>query len=234
MCDGSKPSNLNVRHGRKAWPLGIRVLDSATEGTLNMTSVSPLGVGALCSRQQAGIGVGEFLQRHGWVVRPGDRIEWMQIALGFFQDKIPAKDLSQAAKTPWQIHPTVLSSYMQAIDFRQPVRRLWAKPGDRFKHYYFAGDRRREQPNPRGTHWFGRPSDKQESAGIHHEQATEEQFVVTKPVECLESIASDAFTWLRATEEQIEQEGYRDKYFRGGGRQYFIWESDRLKRTGGG
>jgi hypothetical protein len=231
MRDNDSPSNQHVQRGRKAWLLGIPVIGGTAEATKNVASVRPLGVDVLSTRQGPGMQLGEFLQRHGWIIRPGDRLEGMQIAPTFFQEKIPAGTLFRAEESPWQVHATVLSSYMQAIDFRPPVRRMWAKRGESFKHFYFAPDSRRKQPNPSDTHWFCRPPPRQEKAGIRPEQDTEELYAVTQPVECLESVASDAFTWQDATEEEKKYESHEDKYFHAGGRQYFIWESDRLKHA---
>ena len=55
-------------------------------------------------------------------------------------------------------------------------------------------------------------------------------YVVTNPVEYLKSHPSDACTWIRRSFEEIANESSKDKYYRGGGLQYFIWEAQRYLR----
>ncbi len=171
----------------------------------------------------------EFLTFTGWEITPGVSRRAMAVALDFYQDCIPRPILMQkvAHPSPWSLPQggvIKLSELMQAIDFHKPVERLVAHPNRRFISF-----RPRNEPKsqkPRGN-WFTDPSSRQAALALPAEQDLVRVYVVKTPVQCLKSCVSDAFTWIRRNFEQIKQETLAEKYFRGGGLQYFIWEPQR-------
>jgi len=174
----------------------------------------------------------QFLSYTGWQTTHGESRADMQVALDFYQDKIPRHILMQKvmSPSPWSLPRggvIKLSELMQAIDFRRPVERLLAGTNRRFKCF-----RPKNEVNsnvPKGC-WFTELSQKQESLAIPGDQDVVRIYAVTIPVECLKSHPSDAFTWIRRSFEDIAKESSKDKYYRGGGLQYFIWESQRYLR----
>ena len=171
----------------------------------------------------------EFLAFTSWEITPGVSRVAMSVALDFYQDFIPRPILRQKVMhpSPWSLprgDVIKLSELMQAIDFQRPVERLVAPPNRRFKSF-----RPRNEPKsqkPRGN-WFTDPSSRQETLALPGEQARVRIYVVKTPVPCLKSRVSDAFTWVRRNIEEIKQETLPEKYFHGGGFQYFIWEPQR-------
>lgn len=171
----------------------------------------------------------EFLAFTGWEVTPGVSRTAMGVALDFYQDCIPRPILMQKVTrpSPWSLprgDVIKLSELMQAIDFRGPVERLVAHSNRRFK--CFRPKNEPKSQRPRGN-WFTDPSSRQETLALPSEQGLVRVYVVKTPVQCLKSRVSDAFTWIRRNVEQIQQETLPEKYFRGGGFQYFIWEPQR-------
>jgi len=172
----------------------------------------------------------QFLSFTGWQTTHG--LAGMQIALTFYQDKIPRHILMQKAFKPHLYSlprggVIKLSELMHAIDFTKPVNRILASTNRRFKCYRPRDEAKSRKPK---GFWFTELSSKQETLAIPGEQDIVRVYVVTTPVECLKSTASDAYTWIRRSFEEIVKESTVDKYYRGGGLQYFIWEPQRYLR----
>jgi hypothetical protein len=171
----------------------------------------------------------EFLAFAGWDITPSMSRGAMAVALDFYQDKVPRQVLLQhvSQPSPWSLprgNVTKLSELMQAIDFTRPVERVTVHVNERFKCY-----RSRHEPKtarPQGN-WFSKLSAVHGTLAIPGDQDLVRVYVVRIPVECLKSFASDAFTWMRCSQEEIHTETLADKYFAGGGGQYFIWEPER-------
>jgi hypothetical protein len=171
----------------------------------------------------------EFLAFTGWTITPGTSRTGMQTALDFYQDKIPRSVLMQQVlrPSPWSLprgNVIKLSELMQAIDFTRPVVRTIVGTNERLKCFRPRGESKSRLPK---GNWFTYLSSEQRRLAIPGEQDLVRVYVVKRPVECLRSSASDAFTWIRKTHEQIQHESLADRYFRGGGCQYFIWEPAR-------
>jgi hypothetical protein len=172
----------------------------------------------------------QFLSFAGWQTTHG--LAGMQTALTFYQDKIPRHILMKKAFNPHvYLLPRggaiKLSELMQAIDFTKPVNRVLAGTNTRFKCFRPRNEAKSHKPK---GHWFTELSSKQERLAIPSDQDLLRVYVVTTPVECLKSYASDAFTWIRRSFEEILHESITDKYYKGGGIQYFIWEPQRYLR----
>jgi len=171
----------------------------------------------------------EFLTFTGWELTPGVSKAGMETALNFYQDKIPRPTLLQRVSrpSPWSLprgNVIKLSELMQAIDFGQPVLRVTATVNERFK--CFRPKNEPKSQRPRGN-WFTYLSSGQKTLAIPDGQDLERIYKVKTPVECLKSAASDAFTWIVRNQDEIHTESLADKYYRGGGQQFFIWEPQR-------
>jgi len=80
----------------------------------------------------------QFLSFTGWQTTNGQSPANMQVALDFYQDKIPRQILMQKVinPSPWSLPRggvIKLSEFMQAIDFRKPVERILVGANRRFK-----------------------------------------------------------------------------------------------------
>jgi hypothetical protein len=171
----------------------------------------------------------DFLAYAGWKLAPGASRAGMQTALDFYQDRIPRELLLRRVSSPrpWSLpagNVTKLSELMQAIDFTRPVQRFLARANERFKCYRPKNEVKSHRPK---GNWFTYLTSGQDQLAIPAEQDLVRVYVVKTPVQCLKSTASDAFTWIRRSQEEIKGESLADRYFRGGGCQYFIWEPHR-------
>jgi hypothetical protein len=173
--------------------------------------------------------VDDFLAFAGWELTPGMSRAAIGIALNFYQDKVPRPLLLRRVERPgpWSLprgNVVKLSEWMQAIDYRRPVARVVARANERFLSYR---SRRESEAKRVFGNWFANLSARQERLALPADQDLVRIYVVKTPVECLKSAVSDAFTWLRADPVEIQEETFSDKYFTGGGCQYFIWEPER-------
>lgn len=171
----------------------------------------------------------DFLRFAGWSLTPGMSRAAMAVALNFYQDKIPRQTLLERVSrpSPWSLprgNVIKLSELMQAIDFTRPVERITARVNERFKCFRPRHEPKSERPK---GNWFSRLSAAPETLAIPGDQDLVRVYIVRTPVECLKSYASDAFTWIRRSQEEIQGESLADKYYAGGGCQYFIWEPER-------
>jgi len=171
----------------------------------------------------------EFLAFTGWEMLSGASRAAMSAALDFYQGCIPRSVLMRkvAHPSPWSLprgDVIYLSELMQAIDFRGPVERLVAHRNRRFK--CFRPRTEPKSPKPTGQ-WFTDMSSRQDTLGLPGVQDLVRIYVVKTPVQCLKSRVSDAFTWIRRNVEERRHETLAEKYFRGAGMQYFIWEPHR-------
>lgn len=166
----------------------------------------------------------QFLDYTGWDKPVGIAVEGMRTALNFYQDKIPRSILmAQVGRAspfaPKTVHGPVIKlvELIQAIDFTKPVARHTAQPNERFKQVRRAEDKPGNKPT---GNWFTFLSTKVATLGLPGNQEREHVYVVTQPVDGLKSTVADAFTWLRMKPGETPA----DKYFHGGGVQFFVWE----------
>ncbi len=171
------------------------------------------------------INLDDFLAFTGWSA-PMPTWPAMNVALAYYQDNVPRDILTRqvADPSPWLLprgNAIKLGQLMQAIDFSRPVQRVLAGINRRFKSFRPQGEPNARRPE---FNWFADLSAHQTTLALPGGQDVERVYAVRRPVECLKSTVADAFAWTRRTPIEMFREPQTDKYFRGGGCQYFIWE----------
>lgn len=175
----------------------------------------------------------QFLDLYDWSVDPDERLEGMAIALDFFQTQLDHQYLRQVitafhknpkrrrAPSPFAPHkpmiPVIkLVELMQAIDYREPVtvqKLLIGNPYSQFRHH----DDREPRLDRLGN-WFAHPNADPKALGLPGDQVRMWKVVVDREAYALKSRVADAFTWLPVRPNESNSE----RYFRGGGWQYFV------------
>ena len=174
----------------------------------------------------ARIALDQFLAYTGWDVPSPMYRANMQVALDFFQDKIPAASLRQriADPSPWALPRggvIKLSELMQAMDFNRPVARTLLPVNTRLLAFLHQDIGKHDRP--RGNYYTYQSSQQTALAIPHNQQATH-VYNVEVPVEALKTTVADAYVdWTRKRAVNAATPEYRH----GGGVQLFIWDAGR-------
>jgi hypothetical protein len=175
----------------------------------------------------ARITLDQFLKFTGWDVPSPSYRTNMQVALDFFQDKIPAPTLRQRITdpSPWALPRggvIKLSELMQAINFERPVERTLVPVNTRLLGFLHQDIGKHDRP--RGN-YYTYQSSPQTTLAIPHNQDATHVYKVEFPVEALKTTVADAYVdWTRKRGVNAAAPEYRH----GGGIQLFIWDAGRF------
>ena len=112
-----------------------------------------------------------------------------------------------------------LTAWMQAINFRCNVSQAWARLDQIFKSFRARHDHVEKQPT---GNWYTGEFEPWEGYGLHPQQDVPWFYRVKAPFQYLTSTVSDAASWLPANGAEAWSISTKNKYFEGGGTQYFV------------